>query len=79
MSEVVVAQKEPFAVEVTEGKTYFWCGCGRSGNEPFCDGAHKGTGLEPIKWTASATETVHFCGCKHSGKKPFCDGSHSGL
>ncbi len=79
MSEVVVAQKEPFAVEVTEGKTYFWCACGRSGNEPFCDGAHKGTGLEPIKWTASATETVHFCGCKHSGKKPFCDGSHSGL
>ncbi len=72
-----IAQKSPFPIEVVEGKTYFWCACGRSQRQPFCDGSHKGTGFEPVKYTADATKKVFFCGCKHSENKPICDGTHS--
>ncbi|WP_298852395.1 CDGSH iron-sulfur domain-containing protein [uncultured Ruegeria sp.] len=75
----IVAQKSPFPVEVVEGKTYFWCACGKSNRQPFCDGSHKGTEFEPVKYTADATKKVFFCGCKHSSKAPLCDGTHSGL
>ncbi len=75
----VIAQKEPYAVEVTEGKTYFWCACGKSSKQPFCDGSHKGSDFEPVKFTAEKTGKVFFCGCKHSAKAPRCDGSHSKL
>lgn len=78
-NDVRIAQKAPFATDVEEGKEYFWCACGRSENQPFCDGSHKGTGHEPIAFTAEKTGTVYLCGCKHSGKKPFCDGTHKGL
>lgn len=74
-----IAQKAPFPVEVTEGKTYFWCACGKSSRQPFCDGSHKETGFEPVKYTAEADKKVFFCGCKHSGNVPLCDGSHSSL
>jgi CDGSH-type Zn-finger protein len=74
-----IAQKEPFAVEVTEGKTYFWCACGKSAKQPFCDGSHKGSSFEPVKYTAEKDKKVFFCGCKHSAKAPLCDGSHSKL
>ena len=77
--EPVVAQKAPCPVEVTAGKSYFWCACGRSTNQPFCDGSHKGTGLEPVKHTAEKDGTLFFCGCKASGKAPLCDGTHSRL
>lgn len=76
MTEPVVVQKRPFNVEVEAGTEYWWCACGRSANQPFCDGSHKGTGLAPMQFNAAATEVVHFCGCKHSGDKPVCDGSH---
>lgn len=75
----IVAQKEPYPVEVSEGKSYFWCACGKSAKQPFCDGSHKGTGLEPVKYTAAADRTVYFCGCKASDKAPMCDGTHNGL
>ncbi|MGB5743209.1 MAG: CDGSH iron-sulfur domain-containing protein [Sedimenticolaceae bacterium] len=78
-NDVMIAQKAPFATEVEEGKDYYWCACGRSKNQPFCDGSHKGTGYEPIAFTADKTGTVSLCGCKHSGKKPYCDGTHKGL
>lgn len=74
-----IAQKGPFAVEVEDGKSYFWCACGRSKNQPFCDGSHKSTGFTPVKYTAEATKKVFFCGCKLSPKAPICDGTHNRL
>jgi CDGSH-type Zn-finger protein len=75
----VIAQKAPFPVEVEAGKTYFWCACGRSKSQPFCDGSHKTTSITPVKFTAAETKKVFFCGCKQSANKPFCDGSHKAL
>ncbi|MCY1126285.1 CDGSH iron-sulfur domain-containing protein [Frigidibacter sp. RF13] len=80
MSDVPqIAQKAPYPVEVEAGKTYFWCACGRSQNQPFCDGSHKATSITPVKFTAEETKKVWLCGCKQSGKAPFCDGTHKGL
>ncbi|MBO6755047.1 MAG: CDGSH iron-sulfur domain-containing protein [Roseibium sp.] len=79
MSEPLVAQKAPYPVEVEAGKNYFWCSCGRSANQPFCDGSHKDTEFTPVKYTADADKKVFLCGCKHSDKKPMCDGSHARL
>ncbi len=79
MSEPVVAQKSPIPVEVESGKTYYWCSCGRSQSQPFCDGSHKGTGFSPLAWTADKSGTVYFCACKHTQNPPLCDGSHKNL
>ena len=80
MSETpVIAQRAPFAVEVEAGKRYFWCACGRSANQPFCDGSHKDTPFTPVKYEADETKRVFFCGCKHSANRPLCDGTHSTL
>jgi CDGSH-type Zn-finger protein len=76
MTDPVIAQKSPYPVEVEEGKTYYWCACGKSAQQPFCDGSHKGSEFAPLAYTAEKTGTVYFCGCKHSGKKPLCDGAH---
>lgn len=73
----IIAKKEPVPIDVVEGKTYFWCACGRSAKQPFCDGSHKGTDIEPLKYTAESNKKVFFCCCKHSQKAPLCDGSHS--
>ena len=75
----IIAQDSPIPVEVEEGKSYFWCSCGQSKRQPFCDGSHKGSTFEPVKYTAEANKKVLFCGCKHSSKQPLCDGSHSKL
>ncbi|MCK6471928.1 MAG: CDGSH iron-sulfur domain-containing protein [Planctomycetes bacterium] len=74
----VVAAKSPAVLELDAG-TYWWCACGRSKNQPFCDGSHKGTGLSPQKLELSEKKKVALCNCKHSNKKPFCDGSHRNL
>jgi CDGSH iron-sulfur domain-containing protein 3 len=80
MSDVpMIAQKAPFPVEVEAGKSYFWCACGQSKAQPFCDGSHKGTSFSPMKVTAEDSKTMWFCGCKQSAKAPFCDGAHKAL
>ncbi len=79
MSDPVIAQKSPFAVEVEAGKGYWWCACGRSQSQPFCDGSHKDTGFEPVKYEAEKDDTVYFCGCKHTGSQPLCNGTHATL
>lgn len=74
-----IAQKAPYPVNLQAGKTYFWCACGQSKNQPFCDGSHKNSGFSPTKFTADATKTAYLCGCKHTANAPFCDGSHKAL
>lgn len=79
MTEPVIAQPSPCAVEVEAGKSYWWCSCGRSASQPFCDGAHAGTLFTPVEYRAAQSGTVYFCGCKHSANGVLCDGSHSRL
>jgi CDGSH-type Zn-finger protein len=79
MEKPVVASKTPYAVEVEAGKSYWWCSCGKSQKQPFCDGSHKGSPFTPVAYTAAASSKVYFCGCKHSAKSPLCDGSHNKL
>lgn len=78
MSDPIIAQKAPFVQPCAPG-TYWWCTCGRSKGQPFCDGSHKGTGLAPKQVEITASKTVAWCGCKHSKNGAFCDGSHSRL
>ena len=79
MADPVVAQKSPYGVDVEEGKTYFWCACGKSANQPFCDGSHKDTEFTPVKFEAETSKKMFFCGCKHTKGVPLCDGSHNAL
>ena len=79
MSDPIIASKSPLAVEVEAGKTVYWCSCGRSAKQPFCDGSHKGTEFAPIAHTPETSGTVYFCGCKHGKTAPLCDGSHTKL
>ncbi len=79
MANSVIAQKGPYAVDVEAGKNYFWCCCGRSAKQPFCDGSHKDTGLVPLKFQAEQSETLYLCGCKRTQTAPRCDGTHNTL
>jgi len=78
MNEPIIAQKSPFVQQVQPG-AYWWCRCGRSQAQPFCDGAHKGTNFTPQKVEITEAKTVAWCGCKHSKNAAFCDGSHAKL
>ena len=71
----VIAQKSPAVQNVAKG-TYFWCACGRSKSQPFCDGSHKGTEFTPLKVEIAEPRTVAWCQCKHTNTPAFCDGSH---
>ena len=79
MEKPRVAQKAPYPIEVVSGKKYFWCACGKSSNQPFCDGSHKDTQFEPLVFEANEDKTLYFCGCKQSENKPFCDGTHNSI
>jgi len=78
MTKPVCTQKSPYAVEVEPGD-YYWCACGLSKNQPFCDGTHSETGINPVKFTVTEKETKYLCGCRATKDSPFCDGSHKEL
>lgn len=78
MEDPVIAQKAPYELELEAG-SYWYCTCGRSKNQPFCDGSHQGTGLEPKEFTLAEKQTVFLCGCKWTADAPFCDGTHESL
>lgn len=78
MSNPVIAQTKPYIVELEAGD-YWFCACGKSAKQPFCDGSHKGSGLSPKKFTVDEKRKVGLCGCKHSKNSPFCDGTHKAL
>ena len=74
-----VAGRAPIPVEVEAGKSYWWCACGRSRNQPFCDGSHKGSPFSPIEFKAVEAKRVFFCVCKQTANHPLCDGTHKTL
>ncbi len=78
MSEPEIAATEP-DVRTLEPGTYYWCACGRSKDQPFCDGSHQGTGIEPVSFEITETRQVALCQCKRTATPPFCDGSHKNL
>lgn len=78
MSEPECPQKSPYVIEEQPRKVA-WCQCGRSANQPYCDGAHKATDIRPIIVELTEAKRVAWCGCKQSGNKPFCDGTHKNL
>jgi CDGSH-type Zn-finger protein len=77
--KAVIAGKAPIAVDVEAGKDYYWCTCGKSAKQPFCDGSHKGSSFTPMKWTAPETKAAYFCACKQTKNTPLCDGAHKAL
>jgi methylamine---glutamate N-methyltransferase subunit C len=79
MPQPKIAARTPIAVELRAGKEYFWCSCGRSRNQPFCDGSHEGTEFTPLAFTPDEDGEAYLCRCKHTGAPPYCDGSHSRL
>lgn len=78
MSQPNIPQKKPYVLDLEAG-TYFWCSCGKSSKQPFCDGSHKGSEFSPMKTVLEEGKKVALCGCKHTGNQPFCDGKHKDL
>lgn len=78
MSQPEIPSKVPAVLDLEAG-TYYWCSCGKSKNQPFCDGAHKGSDFVPLKLEIEEKKKVALCQCKHSGNNPFCDGAHKNL
>lgn len=75
MTDPVVARNGPYPLELEPGE-YWWCACGRSSSQPFCDGSHAGTGIAPVRMEIAEKSQVFLCGCKYSATPPFCDGAH---
>jgi len=79
MEKGKAADKTPMAIELEGGKSYFWCACGGSSNQPWCDGSHQGTGFSPQKISIPETKTAWLCMCKQTDSPGFCDGSHKNI
>lgn len=79
MAGPTVAGREPIEIAIEAGRTYWWCACGLSKNQPFCDGSHKATPFTPVEYRADASRKVWFCACKQTGRRPLCDGTHKML
>ena len=79
MTEPVIAAREPIEVEVRANRKYWWCACGRSAKQPFCDGSHKDTDFTPVMYESPEDTKVWFCRCKNTGNRPQCDGTHNTL
>lgn len=79
MEKPKIAAKQPIAVNLNAGAEYWWCACGRSKNQPFCDGSHQGTGIEPVSFKAAKAGEAWLCQCKQTKTPPYCDGSHNKL
>jgi CDGSH-type Zn-finger protein len=77
--KAIIAGKEPIGIVVKAGRDYWWCACGRSKNQPFCDGSHTGSPFAPVKWTAPESAEVFFCTCKQTTTQPLCSGAHEAL
>ncbi len=77
MTDPIRADNKPMAIDVEAGRNYFWCACGKSQKQPFCDGSHRDTDFTPLKYTAEENRKVFFCCCKATAKAPMCDGSHN--
>jgi CDGSH-type Zn-finger protein len=75
----IVAGKAPIGIAVEAGKDYWWCACGKSASQPFCDGSHKGSSFAPLKWTATESTQAFFCACKQTATQPLCNGAHKAL
>ena len=78
MSDPVIADKKPAVLDLAAGM-YWWCRCGKSQKQPFCDGAHKGSGFAPLEFKLEQPKRVALCQCKHTAGVPFCDGAHKRL
>ena len=78
MDKPVMPQRAPYEMQVEEGKTYVWCSCGRSANQPWCDGSHEGTGFEPVSFVAFISGVFFMCGCKRTDNPPYCFGNCTG-
>jgi CDGSH-type Zn-finger protein len=74
-----IAQKSPYAVTLESAKKYYWCACGKSNNQPFCDSSHNGTEFKPVAFQPEESSDFYLCGCKHTKNPPYCDGSHTKL
>ena len=79
MSDPIVAGKRPDVLQLEPGKKYWWCRCGRSKEQPWCDGSHEGTGIEPLEFQVDKRKNYALCTCKKTNGSPFCDGTHSNL
>ena len=75
MAEPEIPARHPVALELEPG-TYYWCSCGKSKTQPFCDGSQAGTGIEPVAFRVEEAGPYWLCACKHTANPPFCDGAH---